>query len=89
MIFNFFPHCAVSGPVFNVLAQFEDPLNQGLRVGRAARDIDIDLDDRIDALHGIITIVELPTGVGATSPCSGPTSVRASAPTTSAGAVPI
>jgi len=50
---------------FNFLAQFEDALNQGLGSGRAARDIDIDRDDRIDALHSIITIVEFPTRVGA------------------------
>jgi len=34
---------------FNVLAQFEDAFNQGLRTGRAAGDIDIDRDNRIDA----------------------------------------
>ena len=34
---------------FNFLAQFEDALNQGLRTGRAARDIDIDRHNGIDA----------------------------------------
>ena len=45
---------------FNFLAQFEDPLNQGLRTGRAAWDIDIDRHNRLYTLHGIVTIVEFP-----------------------------
>jgi len=40
---------------FNFLAQFEDAFNHRLGTGRAARNIDIDRDNGIDALHGIIT----------------------------------
>src|SRR5450755_634629 len=50
---------------FNFLAQFEDAFDQRLGTGRAAGDIDIDRNNGIDALHGIITIVELPTRIGA------------------------
>jgi hypothetical protein len=61
---------------FNFLAQFEDTFNQGLRTGKPARNIDIDRDNRIDALHCIITIVELAARVGALAHADNPFRIR-------------
>lgn len=52
----------------NFLTQFEDALDESFGTGRAARNIDIDRDNGIDALHGVITIVELAARIGATFP---------------------
>src|SRR6266571_2497126 len=44
--------------LFNLLAQLEDAFDQCLGTGRATRNIDIHRHNRIDTLHGVVTIIE-------------------------------
>src|SRR5437879_13445483 len=40
------------------ILQLHEPVDHRLGTGRAARDVDVDRNDRVDALHGGVVVVE-------------------------------
>src|SRR5712691_10512052 len=42
----------------DLVLQLHEPVDHRLGAGRAARDVDVDRDDRVDALHGGVVVVE-------------------------------
>src|SRR5207237_8616658 len=44
------------------ILRLHEPVDDGLRAGRAARDVDVHGDDRVDALDGRVVVVEAAGG---------------------------
>src|SRR5262249_4790756 len=51
--------------VLDLVLDFEQPLEERLGPGRAARDVDVDRDDLVDALAHRVRVLEEPAAVGA------------------------
>src|SRR5579885_3668294 len=60
----------------NLLTQFENTFDELLRAWRAAGNIDIDGNDSIHALYGVVTIEKLAAGIGALAHAQHPLGIR-------------